>query len=42
MTAANFLHVLEGGDHSLRVLKRFSQTESDQRVLDAIAQFVAR
>src|SRR5437763_2617121 len=33
MTAANFLHVVEGGDHSLRVLKRFSQTESDQRVL---------
>lgn len=40
MTAPNFLHVLEGGDHSLRVLKRFSRAEADARVLDAIAQFV--
>lgn len=40
MTAPNFLHVVEGGDHSLRVLKRFSQAEADARVLDAIAQFV--
>ena len=42
MSAPNFLHIVEGGDHSLRVLKRFSQTVADQRVFDAIAQFVAR
>lgn len=42
MTAPNFLHVVEGGDHSLHVTKQFSQTEADQRVFDVIAQFVAR
>ncbi|MFL6542543.1 MAG: alpha/beta family hydrolase [Chthoniobacterales bacterium] len=40
MTAPNSLHVVEGGDHSLRVLKRLSQTDADQSVFDAIAQFV--
>ena len=40
MSAPNFLHVVESGDHSLRVLRRFSQTEADQAVFDAIAQFV--
>jgi predicted alpha/beta-hydrolase family hydrolase len=43
-----FLHVVEGGDHSLQVLKRElqrageTQEEVDQRVLTAIAQFVGR
>jgi predicted alpha/beta-hydrolase family hydrolase len=42
MSAPNFLHVVDGGDHSLRVTKKFSQAEADQRVLEAIAKFVAR
>jgi predicted alpha/beta-hydrolase family hydrolase len=48
MTCANFLHVVEGGDHSLLVLKRQlkadgeTQEEIDQRILAAIATFVGR
>ena len=48
MTAENFLHVVEGGDHSLIVAKRQlkaageSQEEVDQRILAAIATFVGR
>jgi hypothetical protein len=44
--APNCLHVVEGGDHSLRVPKRQLQTtgetqpDIDQRVLSAIAGFV--
>jgi uncharacterized protein len=47
MTAANYLHVVKGGDHSLLVPKRQleasgqSQSEVDQSILDAIAQFVS-
>jgi len=46
MTAPNFLHTVEGGDHSLRVPKRQleatnkTQDEIDQRILQAIAGFV--
>jgi hypothetical protein len=46
MTAPNFLHVVEGGDHSLRVPKRQLQATGetqrgiDQRILSAIAGFV--
>lgn len=48
MTAPSFLHVVEGGDHSLLVLKTQlkirseTQEEVDQRMLAAIAQFVGR
>ena len=48
MTAPNFLHVVEGGDHSLQVTKTLlknageTQDEADERVLAAIAQFVGR
>jgi uncharacterized protein len=48
MKAENFLHVVEGGDHSLLVGKRQlqaanqTQEEIDQRVLAAISQFVGR
>jgi uncharacterized protein len=47
MKAGNFLHVVEGGDHSLRVPKRQlqatgeTQEEVDQRILKSIADFVA-
>jgi predicted alpha/beta-hydrolase family hydrolase len=47
MKAPNFLHFVEGGDHSLRVSKRQlqasgeTQDDVDQRVLKAIAEFVA-
>jgi hypothetical protein len=47
MTAPNFLHVVEGGDHSLLVGKKQlkasgkTQDEIDQRVQDAIAGFAA-
>lgn len=47
MTAPNFLHVVEGGDHSLMVSKRQltiageTQEEVDRRILGAIARFVA-
>jgi uncharacterized protein len=46
MKASNFLHVVEGGDHSLRVpvrrLKATSETQEDidQQILRAIAAFV--
>src|SRR5881392_950302 len=48
MKALNFLHAVEGGDHSLRVPKRelekTGQTQSnvDQRILEAIVGFVDR
>ena len=47
MKAPNFLHVVEGGDHSLRVPKRQlqvigeTQEEVDQRILKSIADFVS-
>jgi len=47
MKCPNFLHVVEGGDHSLLVLKRQlkadgeTQEEIDQRILAAVATFVA-
>src|SRR5215467_12511541 len=47
MKAPNFLHVVEGGDHSLRVPKRQlqatgeTQENVDQRILKSIADFVA-
>jgi len=47
MKAANFLHVVEGGDHSLRVPKRQlqatdeTQEDVNQRIFKAIADFVA-
>src|SRR5438132_893997 len=46
MKAPNFLHIVEGGDHSLRVPKRQlqaageTQNEVDQRILQAISGFV--
>src|SRR5258708_231070 len=46
MKAANFLHVVKGGDHSLRVPNRALQTTGetqpniDQRILSAVAGFV--
>ncbi len=46
MKAPNFLHIVEGGDHSLRVPKRQlqatskTQDEIDQGILQAIAGFV--
>ena len=48
MTAQNFLHLVEGGDHSLIVAKKQlkaaneSQDEVDRRVLAAIEKFVER
>lgn len=46
MTALNFLHVVEGGDHSLLVRKKDlageTQENVDQRILKAISEFVAR
>lgn len=48
MNAQTFLHVVEGGDHSLVVSKRElqkkgeTQEEIEQRMLAAIAQFVGR
>ena len=48
MKAPNFLHVVEGGDHSLRVPKRQLQASGetqecvDRRVLKAITGFVDR
>ncbi len=47
MKATTFLHVVEGGDHSLQVSKRqltaagATQEEVDHRILEAIATFVA-
>ena len=46
MKVPNFLHVVEGGDHSLRMPKRQLQSTGetqpgiDQRILSAIARFV--
>jgi predicted alpha/beta-hydrolase family hydrolase len=46
MTAPHRLHLVEGGDHSLRVLKRQlqaageTQEDVDQRVLRAVTDFV--
>ena len=46
MTAPNFLHVVEGGDHSLLVAKRHlaatgeTQETVDRRILETIAKFV--
>jgi hypothetical protein len=46
MKAPTFLHLVEGGDHSLLVLKRHlaaageTQEEVDRRILDAIAKFM--
>ena len=46
MRALNFLHVVEGGDHSLCVPKRQlqaageTQDDVDQTIIDAIARFV--
>ena len=46
MTAPSFLHVVEGGDHSLRVLKRQlervgqTQNDVDQAAFDVIGAFV--
>jgi predicted alpha/beta-hydrolase family hydrolase len=48
MTAENFLHLVEGGDHSLIVAKKQlkaaneSQEEVEQRILGAIEKFVGR
>jgi predicted alpha/beta-hydrolase family hydrolase len=47
MSAPNFLHVVEGGDHSLIVAKRQleassqSQDTVDERILEAIVRFVS-
>ena len=47
MEAPNFLHVVEGGDHSLRLSKRQlkasneTQEGVDQRVFQSIAEFIA-
>jgi len=46
MKAANFLHAVEGSDHSLRVPKRQlqgtrkTQEDIDQQILKTIAGFV--
>lgn len=46
MTAPNFLHVVQGGDHSLMVRKKDladeTQEDVDQRITKAIGDFVAR
>ena len=48
MKAANFLHVVEGGDHSLRVPKRQLQAKGEtqedvnQRIFQAITAFVSK
>ena len=47
MKAPNFLHVVEGGDHSLRVPKRQlqamgeTQEDVDQRAFQAISKFIS-
>src|SRR6266705_6011236 len=47
MTAPNFLHLVEGGDHSLIVPKRQleatgeTQDAVDERILETIAQFIS-
>jgi hypothetical protein len=46
MKAPNFLHLVEDGDHSLRLTKRGlqaageTQNDVDQRILAAISKFV--
>lgn len=44
MIAPNFLHVVEGGDHSLMVRKKDLKSETegdvDQRILKAVREFV--
>lgn len=48
MKAPNFVHVTEGGDHSLQVPKRQltasneTQDDVDARILEAISRFLAR
>src|SRR5438046_2872655 len=46
MSAANFLHVVEGGDHSLVVRKKDlggkTQEDVDQKILKAVDTFVAQ
>jgi predicted alpha/beta-hydrolase family hydrolase len=48
MKAPNFLHLVEGGDHSLRVPKRHlqasgeTQDDVDQKILTVIAGFINR
>jgi len=46
MTAPNFLHVVESGDHSLLVRKKDlgveTQDDVDQKIADAINDFVER
>ena len=46
INAPNFLHVVEGGDHSLHVRKKDlgneTQADVDQRIARAISDFVAR
>ena len=46
MTAPNFLHVVQGGDHSLLVRKKDligeTQDDVDQRIQKAISEFVGR
>ena len=46
MTAPNFLHVVEGGDHSLAVRKKDlggeTQDDVDQRIANVIGSFVAQ
>ena len=47
MKVPNFLHVVEGGDHSLRVTKRQlqatgeTQEDVDRRIFEAVADFVS-
>jgi predicted alpha/beta-hydrolase family hydrolase len=47
MGAPNFLHVVEGGDHSLRVPKRQLQTmgetqeEVDRKIFKSITDFIS-
>lgn len=45
MTVMNEVHVVEGGDHSLKISKRasgLSQDESDHKALDHISAFIAK
>jgi len=46
MSAPNFLHLVEGGDHSLIVRKKDlgseTQEDVDQRIAKAISEFAAR
>jgi predicted alpha/beta-hydrolase family hydrolase len=41
MTAPSALHVVEGGDHSLRVTKRYDQQAADAAILEAVARFLS-